>query len=274
MDNISGISVRSSLIATGYFVDGSFSNERKVRQISLTGSLPSGVAAETTVYSTFSGTGGLITGVAYNSSGEVWSTLLNPNSDGYNLYRYSAAGTLVDRHKVSASNTVLNDVAVDGSLVYMACPSPHQSVIRFDVNNPGNTQLLFTGASAINPAGVALDTSGNVYVSDVMTGKIIKYAKSNAERLLEFDGKGKNGSGQAFTAIGDLAVDPRNGDIYVIAVAGGSPKIFRYTNEGNFVSSFGHSDMTDPDKMAIGSNGHIYVTDGVKKGILAFDAGN
>ena len=147
--------------------------------------------------------------------------------------------------------------------------------MRFNSTDTSSNALtvLFTGATAINPAGVALDSSGNLYTADVVTGKLIKFSKSDGSRLLEFDGKGVNGTGQTFTAIGDLAVDPRNGDIYVIAVSGSSPRIYRYTSVGNFVHSFTSSEISDPDKIAIGSNGHVYVTDANKKAILAFDAG-
>ncbi|MEZ0374894.1 MAG: hypothetical protein ACAI44_37760, partial [Candidatus Sericytochromatia bacterium] len=270
MDSISGIDVKNNVVTAGFFVDGSFSNERKVRQINLS----NGSSSDFTVFSTFSGLSPLITGISVSSAGEIWSTLSAFDGDGFNLYRHNSSGTRVNRYAVSTSSTVLSDVAVDGNLVYMGCPSPHQSVIRYDANNPSATQLLFTGATAINPAGVGLDSSGNLYVSDVISGKVIKFSKSDGSRMLEFDGKGANGTGQTYSAIGDVAVDPRNGDIYVLAVAGGATKIFRYTSAGNFVHSFTTGDLVDPDKIAINSNGHIYVTDASKKGILAFDAGN
>ena len=284
MDSVSGIDVKNNVVTAGFFVDGSFSNERKVRQINLS----NGSSSEFTVYSTFSGLSPLITGVSVSSAGEIWSVLSRPvdkgsqsSTDqgyGYSLYRLNSNGTYNTRYaiKVSDNNTglaFLSDVAVDGNLVYLGCPA-NQNVIRFDANNSANTQLLFTGANNINAAGIALDGSGNLYVADVNSGKIIKYAKSDASRMLEFDGKGVNGTGQVYSAIGDVAVDPRNGDIYVLGVAGGATKIFRYTSAGNFVHSFTTGDLVDPDKIAINSNGHIYVTDASKKGILAFDAGN
>ena len=214
-----------------------------------------------------------LNGVAVNG-GVIWSITNVPDSDGFNLYKHNAQGQLMQRYKVAGTGTILNDITVDpgSGLVYMASAT-NSSIIKYDEVTPGNTQLLFSGATPINPVGLSIDSSGNIYATDATSGKVIKFAKSDGARLLEFDGKGKNGSGEIFSAIGDLAVDTRNGDIYVAAVAAGKVKIFRYDASGNFLRSFSNADLSSPRKMAIGNDGVIHIVDGVKKAILAFAAG-
>lgn len=268
-DSISGLDAKNNTVVFGYLIDGNFSNNRSVRQINLN----NGATSTYDIYSTTTGLTNLVTGVSLSSSGDIWSVLQTPNSSK-NLFKRNTGG-VTSSYLVGGTSAVFSDVAADGNLIYIANPSPNQSVIKFDANNPTSPQIFFTGQTPINPAGIGLDSSGNLYVADVISGKVIKYAKADGTRQLEFDGKGINGTGQAFTAIGDVAVDPRNGDIYVIAVAGGAPKIFRYSASGNFIKSFTSSDLVNPDKISINSNGHIYVSDlkSNKGVILAFDAG-
>lgn len=268
--SIAGIDIKGQSVFVSHIVDGFTSNSRNVRQINLlTGPQP-----DYTVFSTTTGLTPVISGVAVNNSNEVWSVLGKPDGSGYNLYRHNTTGTQIDRHKVNSTdpNTIINDVAVSGSLVYMACPTT-ASIFKFDVATPANTQILFSGATAINPIGVAVDGSGNVYTSDLISRKVIKFS-STGTRVLEFDGKGTNGTGTAFSAMADVAVDPRNGDIYVLGDTGsGGKRVFRYTSAGNFVHSFTNANLVSPDKMAIHGDGQIFITDNSKQGIAIFAAG-
>jgi hypothetical protein len=279
LDKPDGIDVKNGRVyVTHYKAGGTFSNyKRQVRDFQLT----NGNFTDVNVMDTFSEQKNnnaliLLSGTAVNG-GVIWSVSNVPDSSGYNMYKHNTAGQLMQRYKVAqnaTNSTILNDVAVDttSGLVYLASPTTF-SIIKYDDVTASNTQLLFSGATNINPVGLGLDASGHIYATDAGSGKVIKFSKTDGSRLLEFDGKGKNSTGELFSAIGDLAVDPRNGDIYVAAVAGGKVKIFRYDSAGNFTRSFSHADLTAPKKLAIGNDGVLHVVDGTKKAIIAFAAG-
>ena len=134
-------------------------------------------------------------------------------------------------------------------------------------------QYLFTGATKIDPLGLDLDSSGNIYVFDGISKNIIKYNKADGSEMLRFPAAGVSGQGESYGAAEDLAIDTRNGDIYVVGNGSTGVKIFRYDSTGKFLRSFGDAELTSPKKMAIDSSGKIYVIDSVKKGVLVFDVG-
>jgi streptogramin lyase len=241
--------------------------------------LSNGNKTDTSIWSnTFEDTDGqgnptpLLSGVAVNGS-DIWTVFQSYNSDNYILYRVPVGGGSATRYVVNTPSTQLNDIDVNSSgIVYMACPTT-QSVIRFNPNNSSDTQLLFTGATAISPVGIALDNSGNLYVADTISSKIIKYNGSTGEKLLEFNGTGTSGGGSAFTALADVAIDSRNGDIYVAGKSSSGTRLFRYNSAGNFINAVSNADFTSPDKMAVRSNGDVLVVDRAKKAVMVFDAG-
>jgi len=101
---------------------------------------------------------------------------------------------------------------------------------------------------------------------------VIKFSSSGS-RVLEFDGTGVGGKGEAFSGIGDLAVDSRNGDIYVVSGAGSSTTIYRFKSDGSYIHRFSSNDLSTPGQIAVGSNGHVYVIDTSQGTAVAFDAG-
>jgi hypothetical protein len=269
LNNISGVEVRNNKLYVSYN-DGA---DRMVRIKDLGNNSQSDLR----IYdgNPIFGQPPTISGISVGNDGSLWSGF-PAATDSYNLYEFAANGTRTARHNV-ASNTAITDVAVDGAsgLVYLAAPaSPYQGIIKFNKSNVADTQLYFTGSTALNPVGLGLDSSGHVYVADGLTGKVIKFSKNgDGSRLLEFDGKGVNGTGQTFTAIGDVAVDPRNGDIYVLAVPGSGVRIFRYNSSGNFIHSFSHTSLTSPQKMVVDSTGNILVAELSQKQVMIFAPG-
>lgn len=265
-----GLDVKNGRVYVSHIVDGTFSNTRYIRDFNLS----NGQKVDHSIFSTTTGLTPLVNGIAVNG-GVIWSTRSTPDGSGFNLYKHNASsGDEINKYKVGNASTTLNDIAVDigTGLVYMASPTTN-SIIKYDENNSENTQLLFSGAANINPIGLGVGPSGHVYATDANTGKVIKFSKTDGSRLLEFDGKGVNSTGEIFSAIGDVAVDPRNGDIYVVGSAGGTIKIFRYNASGNFIRSITNANLTSPEKMSIGNDGVVYIVDASKKSILAFTAG-
>lgn len=210
-----------------------------------------------------------LTGIASDGS-RIWVTNRIPYSQqAYNIYSFDYNGT----GKISgslgltgSSGTDFIDLAIDptNSKLYVVSKGV-RSIIKAPYDSSGVNksaqELYFAGANR-SPAGVTVDDNGNVLYTDASTNPpIIRKLSTTKELLLEFNSKGKNGSGPSVSAIGDIAYDPRNGGmIYVLATVSGSNVILRYDGQGNFVRSFG-SGMTDPRNIAVDSEGTIFVTD-------------
>lgn len=271
MQSVSGLAVSGGQVYFTHYKKGSLIsfNKRQVRSFSLS----NGENKDITIFDHFRDADPptpLLSGVAV-LNGEVWSSLDTPDSEGYNLYRHDTAGEIMGRYKVGGSDVTISDLAAGGGYVYLIS-STTQSVIQFNINSPENSKILFSGDISLDPVGVSADSSGNAYVSDRSTNKVIKFSSSGS-RALEFDGKGVGGKGEAFSGLGDLAIDSRNGDIYVASGAGPATAIYRFKSDGSYVHRFSSSDITSPGKIAVGANGHVYVMEMIQGTAIAFDAG-
>jgi uncharacterized protein (TIGR03437 family) len=145
----------------------------------------------------------------------------------------------------------------------------------------GNGTAGFTGDNASatsaelnNPTGVAVDSSGNLYIADsgnnvvrkVASGTITTFAGNNSA------GAGYSGDGAAATGaqlnnpVG-VAVDA-SGNVY-IADAGNN--VVRQVGGGNIITPA--VGFTHPDGVAIDSSGNLYVADTVARRIVKFSGG-
>lgn len=214
-----------------------------------------------------------IAGIAVNAA-LVWVALDGYDDDDRNLYQFNISGQLLNRYQVSTPGTILQDIAVDASTgsLYIGSRTTN-SIIKYNPVNPEGTQLKFSGNINIDPLGLAVDNEGHIYTFDAISRQVIKFSKDDGSRLLEFAPAGTNGGGENYTAVSDVAVDPRNGEIYVTGSAGGTVKIFRYSPQGNFIRSFTAPDLIDPRKLTVDADGKIYVVENNKGGILVFSAG-
>lgn len=271
MQNISGLAASGGQVYFTHYKKGSLItfNKRQVRSFNLS----NGENKDITIFDHFRDADPptpLLSGVAV-LNGEIWSSLDTPDSEGYNLYRHDTAGKIIQRYKVGGSDVAIADLAAGGGYVYLISPTT-KSVIQFNINSPESSKILFSGETSLDPVGIAADSSGNAYVSDRLTNKVIKFSASGS-RALEFDGMGVGGKGQAFSGLGDLAVDARNGDIYVVSGAGPATAIYRFKSDGSYIHRFTSSDISSPGKIAVGANGHIYVLEMIQGTAIAFDAG-
>ena len=267
IESADGLDVQNGHAYVGHFVNPGFfsSNKRYVRDLNIA----TGAKNDLTI-STQGET--KVTGVAVTGA-TIWAAIGQFDKDGFNLYKYNINGQQIKRYKVGTAGTIISDIAVDAStgLLYIGSRTSG-SIIKHDDLNPDNSQLLFSGATNIDPLGLATDTSGNVYTFDGISRKLIKFSSSGT-RLLEFGPTGVSGAGENYTAVSDVAVDPRNGDIFITGNASGSIKIFRYSSSGNFITSFSDADLLDPRKLSVDANGKVYVIDQNKKGVIVFSAG-
>lgn len=122
----------------------------------------------------------------------------------------------------------------------------------FGSSGTGNGQFA-------HPAGIALDSSGNIWVVDESNNRLEKF-NSNGE-FLKAVGSYGSGNGQ-FNSPTDVAIDAA-GNLFVTDA--GNNRIEKLNPSGEFVSVFGsygsgNGQFNGPESIAI-ANGHIWVGD-------------
>ena len=162
-----------------------------------------------------------------------------------------------------------HDVAVDaaGNVYVAAGNSPgFCRVVKFSPT--GELLLVFGGScssgTGFHAAGIALDTSGNIYLADTGNDRIRKFSPTGVHQL-SFGSDGV-GNGQ-FTNPEDVAVGA-DGDIYV--TDGGNSRIQVFSSAGTHELSFGAPTSPGAGNGAFGNGipkgiavdaSSIYVTD-------------
>ena len=126
------------------------------------------------------------------------------------------------------------------------------------------------------PGGIAVDSSGNVFVADLYNNRIEKFNETGSY----LDEWGSKGSGQGQFSLGPhgVAVDSL-GDVYVTNynITGGAivndAKVEKFDGSGHFIEEFGRQGMISspddangqfelPEGIAVDPNaGYVYVTD-------------
>jgi sugar lactone lactonase YvrE len=123
-----------------------------------------------------------------------------------------------------------------------------------------------------HPSGIALDSSGNVYVADTLNDRIQKFTAGG--QLITIWGNFGNGDGQ-FHSPGGVAIDGSS-SVYVAELDG--CRVQKFTSTGQFITKWGSAGSGDgqfisPSGIAIDSSGNVYVTDSVNNRIQKFTSG-
>jgi len=121
------------------------------------------------------------------------------------------------------------------------------------------------------PGGVAVDGSGNVYVSDFGSDSIHKFSSSG--RFLAKWGTYCSGDGQFIEPQG-VAVDG-SGNVYVADY--GNHRIQKFSSSGRFLAKWGtygsgDGQFIEPQGVAVDGSGNVYVSDIFKNRIQKFAA--
>jgi YD repeat-containing protein len=124
---------------------------------------------------------------------------------------------------------------------------------RFGAEGAGNGQFK-------NPQGTAIDSSGNVWVTDAGNDRVQEFS-STGEYIRQFGSEG-TGNGQLKGPKG-IAIDSK-GDLWV--VESGNKRVQEFSSTGVYMSQFGSSgsgngQFTDPVGIAIDPKGDIWITD-------------
>ena len=270
-----GIDIVNGKIYLSVLIDGFMSDSGGIKILDTGGNL-----VKTITGGTFDGLPTDLTGCASDGS-RVWIVnRLSAGQSANNIFSYTTSGEARQNARIGLTTAQeFYDISVyqADQAIYVASGGT-SSVIKVNYNANGvrtdTQQLYFTGATPITPAGIGLDEGGNLLVTDARKGTFIALSKTGT-KAYEYTTKGKNGTGPEVSMIGDVAYDPRKGGIiYILARVNNKNVILRYDNEGNYFRTFGASaEMQEPQNIAVGADGTVYVTDKAKNIIHQFAPG-
>ena len=143
-------------------------------------------------------------------------------------------------------------------------------------DNPGNIDGTGSAARFSNPSGVAVDSTGTVYVFDTGNGKVRKITPDGVVTTLAGDGTFGNtdgtGSAARFSSQGGIAVDSSTGLVYVADAL--NQKIRRITPGGVVTTIAGSQGLAgtadgagsnarfnNPRALAVDASGNVYIAD-------------
>jgi sugar lactone lactonase YvrE len=138
-------------------------------------------------------------------------------------------------------------------------------VFLFEWGEPGNAAGQFS-----EPSGIAIDSSGSIYVADTLNHRIQKFDGQGA--FLSQWGSGGSGIGH-FDSPQGIAVDSSDG-IYVVDSS--NHRIQKFDRSGNFITAWGFLGSGDglfnrPIGIAVDSSDTIYVADSGNDRVQKFD---
>ena len=105
------------------------------------------------------------------------------------------------------------------------------------------------------PAGIALDSSGNIYCSEEFQNKIFVFNEDGEE----IGSWGEAGSGQGqLNGPSGLAVDD---DDNLLVVDARNNRVQKFTTGGEYIATIGEGQLDSPWGIGLDSDGNIYVAD-------------
>jgi uncharacterized protein YjiK len=213
-------------------------------------------------------------GIAVDKGGNLFVT--DPGKTfGSPIRQYDLNG----KYRAPASNSnEFADVSKPQDLVVMRTGV-------FGVSSAGNNQVKFFAQNRSTPAvnpnqaplklnttftsglrGLTVDANDNIYVIDVNAkgGELIQKFDAYGNRVMYFGYIRPGRELGSFSNPTDLAVDNRNGEIYV--VDSGNNRIQRFNHDGTFLSEFGgmgsgNGKFNNPHSIAVDKEGYVYVSD-------------
>ncbi len=161
-------------------------------------------------------------------------------------------------------------IAVGGRIVYVVDASGEHILTYGPLGIPGAiiTQGGHGAGQLSKPAGIAVDTQGNIYVADTNNNRIQKFSPTGASGgIYGQQGKAPVGTSPRFLGPQAVAVDTQ-GNIYVADTFNG--RIQKLDRNGNFVWQKPVSGQ--PRGIAVDTQGNVYVTSFFNDKVLKLDA--
>ena len=163
-------------------------------------------------------------------------------------------------HRISfPANISLNPV--------LSCQDTYNYVSQFGTQGSGNGQFA-------PPFNLALDSYGNLYVSDIANHRIQKFT-SNGTYITQW---GNTGTGPGQFGSGDpeiyMAIDSSD-NVYVVDI--GNYRVQKFNSNGTYISEWGSygagpGQFFGPTGITIDSIGNIYIADGSNNRIQKFNS--
>ena len=218
------------------------------------------------------------TGIAVDSSGNVYVTGYTVSDSSYNVLiaKYNTSGVIQWQRTLGGiNNDTGNSIAVDSSgNVYVTGYTGSQGAGGYDIliakyNTSGviQWQRTFGGIDIDVGAGIAVDSSGNVYVTGytVSAGAYdILIAKYNTSGVIQWQ---RTLGGAGTDAGTGIAVDS-SGNVYVTGYTGSQGAggndilIAKYNTSGviQWQRTLGGASSDAGNSIAVDSSGNVYVT--------------
>lgn len=198
-----------------------------------------------------------------------------------NVYAYDLLNGVIDTLDPS-SGAVVSSFPVTGGQHFVQIASdasgdvyyPNQADNTVQEFSPGGTLLAtFAGGGTVGafnaPQGVAVDSSGDVYVADSGNGRVVRIAgtagqtdPTGAQSVLDTGGSQ------------DVAVDPGSGDVFVADLGGSGYHVVAYHADGTGFADFGQGTIGQgsfPVRVAFDdTTSHVYVTDDANSQVWIF----
>ena len=191
--------------------------------------------------------------------------------------------TLGSTHQLSAQNGNVQFVSwtspsigtESANTITYVVPSSEETVTA-NYNAPASNTFSFAfGAYGSgdgqfkNPHFIAIDSSGNTYVTDSNNGRVEKFDRSG--NYVTQWGSFGSGNGQ-FSEPTGIAVDS-SGNVYV--VDSNNHRVEKFASSGTYLSQFGslgsgNGQFEDPIGIAIDSSGNVYVADDTTNRVQEF----
>jgi DNA-binding beta-propeller fold protein YncE len=218
--------------------------------------------------------------VDVDSKGDVWIAdrgnhrIQKFDKDGNFLFKFGSFGSKEGQFDNP------RQIAVDKDIKYLyVVDSKNNRIQKFDSN--GNFLkswgTLGAGDGQFSlPVTVIIDSKGDIIVNDRGTSRVQKF-DPNGNFLLKF---GSTGTGNSqFSEVEHMATDKYD-NIYVNDpqlgdTGNGKPSVKKFDTNGNFITKFGSlgngdGQFTDPEHLAIDSDGNVYVSDRASNTITVF----
>ncbi|MBC8507576.1 MAG: TIGR03663 family protein [Anaerolineales bacterium] len=136
-----------------------------------------------------------------------------------------------------------------------------------------SSQTDAPGGSFYEPWGIAVDSLGDVYVTDTWNHRVQKFTP-NGEFITQWGYFGQAETGAAFWGPRDILVDDLD---RVFITDTGNKRVVVFSNDGVFLTAFGSAGLLEgqfdePVGLAVDANGRIYVADTWNKRVQVFEA--
>jgi len=177
--------------------------------------------------------------------------------------------TKVVRGTVSTLLKNPQDVALFNGKFYITDSDNHRVVVFAESGEPlfdfkGGGPHGVKDSGLVFPVGIAINSSGDVFVADMILGKVVVFSESGrSSRFINLPGAGK----RRLKPLA-LTIDSQD-NLYVGEAVTG--KVYIFDKNGKYSSSIGKGKFAYPGGIAINNQGEIYVADSNNQRIVVFN---